>query len=89
MAARIPVKRYCVLLLEEKIMVVKMQQLMLRTGTAIWWVTRPDSSNLDNEICTDLEFWKKMVRLNQQNVLNTIKHRFLVTTKLLLGNPHC
>ncbi len=45
MAASIAVKRYCVLLLEEKIMVVKMQQLMLRTGTAIWRVTEPDSAN--------------------------------------------
>ncbi len=48
MAARIPVKRYCILLLVKEILVVKMQQLILRTGTAIiWWVTEPDSANTE------------------------------------------
>jgi hypothetical protein len=44
MAARIMFKGWCVLLLVKEIMVVKTQQLTLAIGTAIWWVTEPDSS---------------------------------------------
>ncbi len=41
MAALIEVKSYCVLLLVREIMIVKMKQLILKTGTSIWWVTEP------------------------------------------------
>jgi hypothetical protein len=41
MAALIVVKNWCILLLVTEIMAVKMQQLILKTGAATWWVTEP------------------------------------------------
>ena len=41
MAARIPDKSLCVLNLVKKLWWFKTQQLVLVTGTAIWWVTEP------------------------------------------------
>ncbi len=45
MSARISVKSWCILLSVKEIVVVKMQQLMLGTGTTIWWVTEPEFTN--------------------------------------------
>ena len=41
MAACIPVKSYLIRLLVKKSLLLKMQQLILETGTAIWWSTEP------------------------------------------------
>ncbi len=41
MAAPIPIKSYCVLLFENFFSCYETQQLILGTGTAIWWVTEP------------------------------------------------
>jgi hypothetical protein len=40
-AAPIPVKSYCILLIAKKFSCYETQQLILGTGTAIWWVTEP------------------------------------------------
>jgi hypothetical protein len=42
MATRIPIKSECFLLMVNKLWLLKMQQLILGTGTAIWCVTEPD-----------------------------------------------
>jgi hypothetical protein len=41
MAACIPVKSWLIWLLVKKSLLLKMQQLILGTGTAIWWSTEP------------------------------------------------
>jgi hypothetical protein len=43
MAACFPVKSYLFRLLVKKSLLLKMQQLILGTGTAIWWLTEPHS----------------------------------------------
>jgi hypothetical protein len=42
MAARIPVKSLVLSALGKKTFLLKMQQLILGTGIAIWWVTELD-----------------------------------------------
>jgi hypothetical protein len=46
MAACIPVKSYLIWLWVQKSLLLKMQQLILGTGTAIWWLTEPHCLNL-------------------------------------------
>jgi hypothetical protein len=41
MAACIPVKSLLIQLLVKKSLLLKTQQLILGTGTAIWWLTEP------------------------------------------------
>jgi len=41
MAACIPVKSLLIRLLAKKSLLLKTQQLILGTGTAIWWLTEP------------------------------------------------
>jgi hypothetical protein len=45
MAACIPVKSLLIWLLVKKSLLLKMQQLILGTGTAIWWLTEPHSKS--------------------------------------------
>ncbi len=41
MAACIPVKSQLIWLLVKKTLLLKIQQLILGTGTAVWWLTEP------------------------------------------------